>query len=245
MLAAAVLMTGCSSGTGTPPGTAAVTESAASPSPSVARALSQAELEAARLTEAEAPEYNVLLLDETLAEAEDQANVFALPFACGNVLEVLARGYADRAEGYTRANLILPEEFATEVYLTMTSYPPGRAEQVFTMVRNSLPHCESMEFESGYGERVPAELTAAKPVAAGDEAISVHMSYSSRRGTESHASYVLVRTGEVIALFKGDSHFGSSLPRRHKERLMPVVAKDLIARQVAKVQRAQGRSHSL
>ncbi|MGW1715813.1 hypothetical protein [Streptomyces sp. NPDC002156] len=232
----ALLATGCSSPEDHVAGSSirpASSSPAASPEP---RALTQAELEAARLTEGDAARYVIFLGDETVADLEE-VKVDVAPAVCLPAAEVLFRGRGKGLTGYASSTVSEPKEFTPTVDVKLTSYPADKAEQVFSMMERSLPECRSFVFRSAYGEAIRAQLVTKGMSGLGDEAINMEMLYAAD-GVESFTSYVLVRTGGIISYFRAHSSMESSLPEGKKEKFRAEVQDDAVSRQVAKVDSA-------
>ncbi|WP_404191596.1 hypothetical protein [Streptomyces tauricus] len=199
-----------------------------------ARSLDQRQLEAARLTEGEATEYVHGLGAETPKDMKGKGTD-ATPEACVPAITMLRRGWGEGAVGYTVLNLGDRDGGATTRGVKLTSYPAGGAERVFASVQTSLRKCPSVVYESGLGGApVKAKLTVEDAKASGDEALRATMVYT-RDGIEHHVLYGIVRTADVLCFFSAGGSFGAALSEEKKAQFMPVLADELISRQVAKV----------
>ncbi|GAA3867468.1 hypothetical protein GCM10023084_20700 [Streptomyces lacrimifluminis] len=234
LLSVSVLsVTGCSF----PGGSEARSVRPASSSPAASpewRALTQAELENARLNEGEIAGYRITHGGETLADLE-KLPIDASPAECVPLAEMIFRARGERATGYSPSNVTEKRDFADTMSVILSSYPPGEAERAFSGMDKSLSECRSMGFRSRYGDSARVKISTGAVTEAGDEAVHVRMSRSADE-IDSYDSYVLVRTGPVIAYFHSHGSMGSSLSEQQKKRFMPVVKEDLISRQVAKVE---------
>ncbi|WP_020115632.1 MULTISPECIES: hypothetical protein [Streptomyces] len=210
---------------------------ASSPSPTAtveARPLSQKQLESARLAEGEAGRYGVGLGSETPADMEP-GETSATPEACLPAIKVLLHGWAKGATAYTRFNLSDSTNTVGVRSVALTSYHAGEAKRVFAAVEKSLQDCPSVVYKPMLGTSVHAKLSLGEPLAPGDESLRAIMSFS-MKGIDNHTAYGLVRIGNVLAWFKFNETFGSTLPQQKKAALTPVLPESLVAQQVKKVE---------
>ncbi|AZQ40164.1 hypothetical protein EJ357_47555 [Streptomyces cyaneochromogenes] len=121
--------------------------------------------------------------------------------------------------------------------MALTSYPAGGAKRVLAAVEKSLQDCPSVVYKTVLGNSLHAKLSLGEPLEPGDESLRVNMGFSSK-GIDNHTAYGLVRIGDVLAVFKFNETFGSTLPKQKKAALMPVLPEYLVARQVKKVEAA-------
>ncbi|MFD6285622.1 hypothetical protein [Streptomyces sp. NPDC060205] len=205
--------------------------------PAEARPLSQHQLEAARLSKSEATEYLHGLGEETPKDMTG-SGTDATPESCVPAITLLRRGWGEGAVGYTVLNLGDRDGGAVTRGVKLTTYPAGQAERVFASVEASLRKCPSVTFraETGGGP-VKAKLTVEDGTASGDEALRATMVHT-RDGIEHHTVYEIVRTADVLCFFSAGGGFGATLPKDKKEEFMPVLADELISRQVTKVEAA-------
>jgi hypothetical protein len=200
------------------------------------RPLGQKELEAARLAEGEAGRFGVGLGSVTPSDMKASVTTIT-PEVCLPAMSVLLHGWGESATAYTRFNLSDPTNSVAGRSVALTSYPAGEAKRVIAAVEKSLQDCSSVAYEPMPGTTIHAKLSPGEPLKAGDESLTVNMSFT-EEGFDSHLAYGLVRTGDVLAWFNFNQSFGSTLPKEKKAALMPQLQEPLVARQVKKVEAA-------
>ncbi|MFE6338598.1 hypothetical protein ACFVOK_36185 [Streptomyces sp. NPDC057798] len=199
------------------------------------RPLRQKELEAARLAEGEAGRFGVGLHD-TPSDMKASVTTFT-PEVCRPAMSVLLHGWGEGATAFTRLNLSDPADSVVVRSVALTSYPAGEAKRVMAAVEESLQDCSSVSYEPLPGSVIHAKLSRGKALSAGDESVTVKMSFV-EEGFDSHVAYGLVRTGDVLAWFNFSLTFGSTLPKEKKAALIPHLEESLVDRQVKKVETA-------
>ncbi|MFI9772237.1 hypothetical protein ACIHJG_36055 [Streptomyces sp. NPDC052415] len=159
------------------------------------------------------------------------------PEVCRPAMSVLLQGWGEGATAYTRFNLSDPTDSVVVRSVALTSYPAGEAKRVIAAVEKSLQDCSSAAYEPLPGTTIHAKLSPGDALSAGDESLTVNVSYT-EDGFDSHLAYGLVRTGDVLVWFNFGLTFGSTLPMEKKAALIPHLEESLVDRQVKKVETA-------
>lgn len=209
------------------------------------RPLAQAELAASRLTEQETAtlKYVSMWTDNTLEAFADIKRVSATPAPCQPVADAIYRGYPDGSTAYADVSYSEKDSALVAGYISLSSDSAAGAEKFFDAVRSSLEQCDQFTHTGRYGDTITTMITMGPSDTVGDESITFTTSSKWKMPnedglTEDLATTTLVRSGSVTLSFDLGNTYPSGFPKG--KRTMPKVDPELIARQVAKVQAAQG-----
>lgn len=209
------------------------------------RPLAQAELAASRLTEQETATLNYVSIwtDNNLELLADIKRVSATPAPCQPVADAINRGYPDGSTAYADVSYSETDSALVAGYISLSSDSAAGAEKFFDAVKSSLQQCDQFTKTGRYGNTITTTITMGPSDTVGDESITFTTSSTWKMPdedglTEDVATTTLVRSGAVTLSFDLGDTFPSGFPKG--KRTMPKIDPELIARQVAKVQAAQG-----
>ncbi|MGW1882227.1 hypothetical protein [Streptomyces sp. NPDC001970] len=231
---------GCSAQSATNPADRRSTAPSASAAED-SRMLSQAELEASRLTEKEmaALGYSSIWDDSSLKDLARRGRTAVEPMECIGLGDVIVAGYPHASSAYAQVNYSPRETALISGHVVLASDSQFGARDFLSMAKNSLKKCDRYTHPGRGGGEITTRLEPGPSDNWGDESISstALSTWQAEDGPMDHRQvFTLVRSGAVTIRFDLATFYPAQYPGK---RVTPKINPALIAQQVNKVQAAQ------